>query len=146
MSIYIDLCNKIKAIAEEDTIVQSIRKGVHIDIDKNNPFPMVHFTVNQATPTSTTVVFQVAIFAMALRGHDNVPQSDRFSGSYQEDTNLDEMLDVLNRIYIKLLKIEDPFRITNSPTFEAFYEARMNVVDGWVGTFDIEAELDETIC
>lgn len=146
MSLYLSLCNKIKAIAEEDSVVQSVRKGIHVDIDKSNPFPMVHFTVNQATPTNNTVTFSVAIFAMALRGHDNTPQTNRFNGSYEEDDNLDDMLDVLIRIYLKLLKLEDPFRLSASPTLEAFYESRMNVVDGWVGTFEIEAVLDEAIC
>lgn len=146
MSLYTDLCNNIKAIAEEDAVVQSVRKGIHIDIDKKNPFPMVHFTVNQATPTTSTITFQVAIFAMALRGHDNIPTSDRFKGSYQEDENMDSMLDVITRIYLKLDKIKEPFRVLGTPTLEAFYEDRMNVVDGWVGTFDIEGVLDEPLC
>jgi hypothetical protein len=146
MSLYTDLCDTIKSLAEEDTVVQSVRKGVHIDLDKSNAFPMVHFTVNQATPTESTIVFEVAIFAMALRSHNNVPQTDRFDGSYQEDNNMDAMLDVITRLYMKLLLLEDPFRVTNAPSFEAFYEARMNVVDGWVGIFEIEAPLTTGAC
>lgn len=148
MNLYTALTNKIKELGEEDATIQSVRKGLNIvaDVDKNTPFPSLHIRVIGATPTSTTVTFDVEIFAMSLRGYDKIPQTNRYNGAYNEDSNLDSMLDVLNLLYAKMLKEEDLFRINTQPTFEPFYEAYMNGLDGWMGLFQIEVENDTTIC
>lgn len=148
MNLYTTLTNKLKELAEQDAKVMSVRKGLDIvaDLDKNTPFPSVHLRVTRATPTATTMLFDVEIFAMALRGYDNIQQTDRFKGAYNEDKNLDETLDIGNLLYVKILKEEDLFRINGEPSFEPFYEEYMNGLDGWVGTFQIELENDATIC
>jgi hypothetical protein len=148
MNLYTTLTDRLKVIAEEDTTVKSVRKGLNLvaDIDKKTCFPSVHIRVVNATPSPTTMLFEVEIFAMALRGFDNVPQTDRFKGAYEEDTNLDAMLDVLSGIHAKILSREDLFRLVGEPSFQPFYDSYMNNIDGWFGSFQIEMENDVDIC
>lgn len=146
MSLYTDLVTSIKTLAEADPLVESVRKGLLIEVDKNIPMPSVHIRVTQATPNTQTMTFTVEIFAMALRGHDSTPKVDRFAGSYNEDTNLDNMLDVVYRMYLKLDKISEQLRVLGTPTFEPFYDSYMNNLDGWLGTFQIEIENDISLC
>jgi hypothetical protein len=148
MNLYTTLTDRLKVIAEEDTTVKSVRKGLNLvaDIDKKTCFPSVHIRVVNATPSPTTMLFEVEIFAMALRGYDNVPQTDRFKGAYEEDTNLDAMLDVLSGIHAKILSREDLFRLIGEPSFQPFYDSYMNNIDGWFGSFQIEMENDVDIC
>ena len=146
MNAYYNVTQKIKDLLLEDEDINTVTKGKDVDIEKKNIFPLAHLNVIDAGFTSTTIDFNVAVFAMDLRNHSNKPTTDKFKGNDNEDDNLNSMLYVLLRLYLKLLKLGDVYMLTNVQRPEPFTEARMNVVDGWVMRFTIEVPIDEAVC
>lgn len=130
-------------IAEED--INTVTKGdiTRIDLNKKNIYPLAHITVNDAGFTTSTLNFGVSVFAMNLRDTRNEPVTDKFIGNDNEDDNLNAMLYVLLRLYLKIEKMGGVFRLNSIQRPEPFTEARNNVVDGWVWRFQIEVDIQD---
>lgn len=145
MNAYYRVTQELKRLLLADEDINTVTKGnpSKMDMNKKNIFPLGHINVINVTPANTTLTFQVAVFAMSLRNTEKKIETDKFIGNDNEDDNLNSMMYVLVKLYLKLLKMGDDFVVTAVQPFEPFTEARGNVMDGWMMLIDVELPIEE---
>lgn len=147
MTAYHDLIDTLYDLLMEDDNISTVTKGGDIDINKNNQFNLAHVNVLNSGFNNAVITFDVAVFAMALRDLNKGVTKDKWTENDNENENLNDMLYVLHRLYLKLNKRDDVIELTNVEPLEPFTEARNNVVDGWVMRFTVSyVENDSSAC
>lgn len=147
MTAYHDLIDTLYDLLMEDDNISTVTKGGDIDMNKNNQFNLAHVNVLNSGFNNAVITFDVAVFAMALRDLNKGVTKDKWTENDNENENLNDMLYVLHRLYLKLNKRDDVIELTNVEPLEPFTEARNNVVDGWVMRFTVSyVENDSSAC
>lgn len=147
MNAYYQVTQKLYTLFLNDQEVNTVDKGdiTMMDINDKNIFPLVHFNVYSAGFTTSTLEFDVNVFAMNLRDQRNGNEADKFIGNDNEDDNLNAMLYVLLRAFLKLQKktFDENLELVSFERPEPFTEKRNNVVDGWTWRFTISIPIEE---
>ncbi|MDG3582043.1 hypothetical protein [Galbibacter pacificus] len=137
---YFQVLKLIKETLEADNLVNTVTQGdiADVDLDKKNIYPLTHIQTGAATLGLQTISFSITVFAMDIRDKRNQTVEEKFVGNDNEIDNMNTMLAILNRLYKAIVKLDNDVAISENPTCEPFYESRMNLLDGWAMTFDIE--------
>lgn len=144
MNGYNDLINTLYDLLIADPDINTVTKGDEIDINKKNDFNLAHINVVDAGFDGSVITFNVAVMAMALRDLVKDPTKDKWGENDNENANLNSMLYVLHRLYLKLKKLNDVIELTEVEPLEPFTEAKNNVVDGWLLRFTVSYIEDES--
>lgn len=135
MNAYYTITQNFKNLFLEDEEVNKVEKGdiTRINLNKKTIFPLVHINVYSAGFSTSTLEFDVNIIAMNLRDSRKQKTTDDFIGNDNEDDNLNAMLMVLLRAYLKLQKktFDDDMELVSFERPEPFREGENNVCDGW---------------
>lgn len=142
---YYEVLRVLKEHLESDSLVNTVTQGniADIDLDKKNIYPLVHIQTGSATLGLQTISFNISVFAMDIRDKVNQPVTEKFNGNDNEIDNLNSMLAVLNRLYKAIAKLDSDIAISENPSCEPFTESRMNLLDGWAMTFDLDIPNNE---
>lgn len=144
MNSYYRLTEKLNELLIEDEDINTVTKGRDIDLNQKDIFGLGHVNVLTATPTTNTVLFSVSIIAADLRNTSKVTTNEKYIGNDNEDDNLNTLMYVLIRLFLRLSKHQVDFRILEDPTLTPFTEAKgANKLDGWEGVFSIEMDLGD---
>ena len=147
MNAYYSVTQSLYTMLLADEEVNTVDKGdiTRMDLDDKTIFPLAHLNVYSAGFTTSTIEFDVSVIAMNLRDMRLDNETDRFIGNDNEDDNLNAMLYVLLRLFLKLEKktAEEDWELTSFDRPEPFTEKRNNVVDGWSFRFTISVPIEE---
>lgn len=140
MQSYYEVLKTIKGILEKNKLVNTVTQGdiASIDLDKKNIYPLTHIQTGTATMGMQVITFSITVFAMDIRDKVNAPNEDKFVGNDNELDNMNTMLAVQNDLFKQLANLDNGIAINQNPTCEPFYESRMNLLDGWAMTFEID--------
>lgn len=141
MNGYSQLLRYFKQIGQP--LVKTITQGDFADIDlsKKNIFSLLHVSIGNASfPSDGVIRFNVQLGCFDIRDINKAIDTDKYYGNDNEIDNLNSTLEVLNRIWLLMLKDFEENNITASenPTLEQMTETRKNLLDGWVMTFDVD--------
>ena len=143
MNAFTELLAYFKQLGEDDVFINTITKGDwdKLDLNKKNIFPLLHILIGNASfPSDGIIRFDVQIGAFDIRDLNKEIETDKFWNQDNEVDNLNETMAVLNRIWLLMLKDFEENNITASenPSLEQFTEAKKNVLDGWIMTFQVD--------
>ena len=143
MNTYSELLRYLKFLGEEDVFVNTITQGDFndVDVDKKNIFPLMHISIGNATfPAHSVIRYSVQIGVFDIRDINKEITTDKFWKQDNEVDNLNETLATINRLWLKMSKDFEDNNITasESPTCEIQTFTRMNTLDGWIITFDVD--------
>lgn len=144
MNQYSELLRYIKTLGEADPFINTITQGnfSRIDLDKGNIFPLLHTTVLSAEfNNGATIVFNVEIVALQQRDTNKKVNTDKFAGNDNEIDNLNEMLAVLNRLWLIMYTDfeEQGFIASENPSLDVIEpETQTNSIEGWRMVFNVE--------
>ena len=144
MNQYSELLRYIKKLGEDDVFVNTITQGnfSRIDLDKGNIFPLLHTTVLSAEfNNGATIVFNVEIAALQQRETNKNINDDKFTSNDNEIDNLNEMLAVLNRLWLIMYNDFESkgFVASENPSLDIIEpETQSNSIEGWRMVFDVE--------
>jgi len=143
MNTYSELLRYLKFLGEEDVFVNTITQGDFndVDVDKKNIFPLMHISIGNATfPAHAVIRYSVQIGVFDIRDINKEITTDKFWKQDNEVDNLNETLATINRLWLKMSKDFEENNITasESPTCEIQTFTRMNTLDGWIITFDVD--------
>lgn len=147
MNAYYTVTQKLYQLFLGDEEVNTVDKGdiTRIDLNKKNIYPLVHLNVYSSGFSTSTIEFDVNVMAMDLRDARNEPETDKFIGNDNEDDNLNAMLYVLLRAFLKLQKktFDDDLELVSFERPEPFTEKKNNTVDGWEWRFTVSLPITE---
>jgi len=152
MNTYSTLLYYIKSLGEADAFVNTITKGDFnkVDIEKKNIFPLMHVSVGNASfPSLSVIRYDVQIGVFDIRDINKEITTDKFWEQDNEVDNLNETMATINRVWIQMMKDFEENNITasESPTLEIAIEDRMNLLDGWIMTFQVDLpNITQSIC
>lgn len=141
MNGYSELLRYFKKIGQP--LVNTITQGdfADVDLNKKNIFSLLHVSIGNASfPSDGVIRFNVQLGCFDIRDLNKAIDTDKYYGNDNEIDNLNSTLEVLNRIWLLMLKDFEEKDITASenPTLEQMTETRKNLLDGWVMTFDVD--------
>ena len=140
---YSELLYYFKELGEDDPFINTITQGDfdRLDLDKGNIFPILHIEVIAGSFTNVqTVVLYVEIASLQKRDTTNDERTDKCWKQENEVDNMNEMLAVLNRIWVIAFRDCDDrgFRATEDPTLEIIDpRTTTNNIEGWVLSFSL---------
>jgi hypothetical protein len=143
MNQYSTLLNYLQNLAYQDPLVNMVTQGEFQDMDllKAGLFPLVHISIATGSFTNTqTINFDVQVGVFNIRTINKEINTDKFWKNDNAVDNVNECIEVLNRMWGKMYVDFDEHNITASenPTFEILYENRSNILDGVILTFVVE--------
>lgn len=143
MNHFSQLYQYIKTIAEQDSNVNKVIKGLQseVDLDKMIIPPIVNINIVSGSFTNgNTLVFNVELACLAQRDINKEVADDDFLSHDNEIDNLNETHAILNRMWLKMYEDFEKNNITASenPTLQAVVFGTSKLLDGWVLTFDVE--------
>lgn len=150
MKAYTYLIDTLRTAFEEIPLVTSITTGSLDDIDnyKQTLFPLVHIIVNNMSPESNILRFNVTIMAMDVVDISQNETTDRFRGNDNEQEVLNTTSIILIRV-AELLRhgyLNDKLEISGNASCEPFTERFENYLAGWAMTLDIILPNEMSIC
>lgn len=146
MSHYKTIISKIKAVAETDTNVKTVTKGLHFDINKSNEHLILHIEPTAGPFTDGAIGFTFLITAAIKRtGVKNLPQN-AFDSPDSEDDSLDLCHDVLARLILKLQNLEADFDVDDYTDPVPIIQGMNNLVDGWQSSVTISTSNKLELC
>lgn len=133
----------IKTLAEEDSNVNHVIKGLQseIDLDKMIIPPVVNINITSGSFTNgNTLIFNVEVVCLAQRDINKEVRTDDFWEQDNEVDNLNETHAILNRMWLKMYRDFEKNNITASenPNLQAIIFGTAKLLDGWVLNFDVE--------
>lgn len=144
MNAYHAITTEIKNIllAEED--VNTVIPATELDLNKKDIFPVCTIQVVGARPTDNAIQLEVWVEALNIRNHSNQPVTDKWERNHNMHENLNDMLYVLIRLYLQLLKQknEEGYTVELASDFEAIYFKGTTSHDGWIGRFIVTSPLE----
>lgn len=143
MNQYTQLLYYLKSLADADEFVNTVTQGDpdKIDWDKGNIFPLVHIVIDSGSFTNgQTIVFNVSLAALQQRDVNNEVISDKFWKQDNEVDNHNEMLAVLNRMWLTMYRdfSENNITASENPELNKITYAHQNTLDGWELNFEVE--------
>lgn len=150
MKAYTYLIDTLREAFEDIPLVTSITTGSLDDIDnyKQTLFPLVHIIVNNMSPESNILRFNVTIMAMDVVDISQNETTDRFRGNDNEQEVLNTTSIILIRV-AELLRhgyLNDRLEILGTASCEPFTERFENLLAGWAMTLDIILPNEMSIC
>jgi hypothetical protein len=146
MNAYYQITQKFKDLLLADEDINTVIKSLSQESNKKNIYPIARVEVINARPTTTTIIFRVAVVVEDLRNHSDVQVDDKFIENSNEDDNLNAMLFVLYKLYLNILKLGGDFELLSVDPFEPVIGKREHIVDGWAGIFEVEYPMDIAVC
>ena len=148
---FTELLYYIKELAEADPLVNSVRKEGRLNLDtkKDNIYPLVDIFIGSGTfPSAGVVRLNVQIVCVNERITNKEVDGDPFWGQDNEVDNMNECLEIINRIWSTMFRDFKKRKIvaSNSPTITAIYESFGNVLDGWQINFDVDLPNGISLC
>ena len=143
MNTYSELLRYLRFLGEEDAFVNTITQGDFndVDVDKKNIFPLLHISIGNASfPSHSVIRYDVQIGCFDIRDVNKEITTDKFTKQDNEIDNLNETLATINRLWLKMSKDFEDNNITASdaPSCEIHTFVRMNTLDGWILTFQVD--------
>ena len=144
MNQYTEILTYIKTLGEADPFVNTITQGdfSRLDLDKGLIFPLLHITVLGGNfNNGSTVVFNLEIAALQQRDINAEIRTDKFWQQDNEVDNMNEMLAVLNRLWLNMYRdfAENDITASENPNLEIIdASTTINNIEGWKLTFDLE--------
>ena len=143
MNIYSQLLNYIKSLADADKFVNTVTKTGEFDLDtyKGNIFPIFDIFVGAGSfPSNAVIRFNVVLTCIDLRDINKEVVNEKFFENDNEVDNHNEMLAVLNRVWLNMVKDFQDNNITASldPPFDKITYEGKNIYDGWALTFEVD--------
>ena len=144
MNQYSEILTYIKTLGDADPFVNTITQGdfSRLDLDKGLIFPLLHVTVLGGNFTNgSTIVFNVEIAALQQRDINTEVSTDKFWQQDNEVDNMNEMLGVLNRLWLNMFRDFAENDITASedlPLEIIDASTTINNIEGWKLSFDVE--------
>lgn len=141
---YSELLIYIKSLADADPFINTVTQGSFdkLDLDKGNIFPILHIMITGGSFTNgQTIKLNVEILALQQRDINNEERTDKFWGQDNEVDNLNEMLAVLNRMWIAMFSdfVENDIIASEDPTLDIIEpETTTNLIEGWQMVFEVE--------
>jgi len=138
-----ELYNYIKQLAEQDDLINSIRKldFNDIDLDKHTIFPMLNVRiVNGNFTNGNTLNFSIQVGVFDVRDVNKEVRTDNFWEQDNEVDNHNLCIAILNRLWLKMYRDFEDNNITASedPSFELGYFEKAKTLDGVILSFDVE--------
>ncbi|MEM1337271.1 MAG: hypothetical protein AAGF96_05950 [Bacteroidota bacterium] len=147
MNGYYKVVDKLREIAQAEQEVNTVTKCLPSEIDqyKATMFPLVHLSPSNSQFNKKEIQLTFEINALTIRDIDKRVTNDKFIANSNEDDNLNAMLYVLIRIYLRIdyWTVEDDFRVVGTPTIEPVRYEFQNILDGWAMTITIGIPIDE---
>jgi hypothetical protein len=144
LNAYTQLLTYIKQLGEADPFINTITQGnfSRIDLDKGNIFPLLHVTVlGGAFNNGSTIEFNIEVVALQQRDTNKEIRTDKFWEQDNEVDNLNEMLAVLNRLWLNMYRDfqENNISASENPTLDIIEpESQTNSIEGWRMVFNVE--------
>ena len=144
MNQYSQLLTYIKEIGEVDPFVNTITQGDfdRLDLDKGIIYPLLHITILGGNfNNGSTVVFNLEMAALQQRDTNDEVRTDKFWQQDNEVDNMNEMLAVLNRLWLKMFRdfAENDITASENPQLEIIdHKTTTNSIEGWKLVFDVE--------
>ena len=140
MNQYSELLTYIKQIAEQNTYLNTITKGVDIDLNKANIFPLFNIEINSGSLNNGTVTFAVELDCLDIRDINKEIVNDKFWEQDNEVDNHNNTFATLNRLWRIMNRDFNNNNITASdnPTITKITYSDKNLLDGWQMSFDVE--------
>ena len=144
MNQYTQLLTYIKQLGDADPFINTVTQGnfSRIDLDKGNIFPLLHLTVTGASfNNGSTISFSVEVAALQQRDTNKEIVNNKFWEQDNEVDNMNEMLAVLNRMWLNMFQDFQDNNIVASenPTLSIIEpETQTNSIEGWLLSFDVE--------
>tara|TARA_R110002050_G_scaffold300506_2_gene470220 strand:+ start:392 stop:868 length:477 start_codon:yes stop_codon:yes gene_type:complete len=147
MNAYSELLNYIKGLAKQDYYVSTVttRLPDDIDIEKNNIFPIFNISaLDGVFLTDSVVRFNVVLSCVDIRDFNNEDNTDKFYQNDNEVDNHNNTLTTLQGVWVKMNRdfAENNITASDNPTFRQIQHQRLNVVDGWELSFQVEMPMD----
>lgn len=141
MNGYSELLRYFKKIGQP--LVNTITQGDFndVDINKKNIFPLLHVSIGNASFLSDSVIqFNVQIGCFDIRDINKDINDDKYYENDNEIDNLNSTMAILNRIWLLMIRDFEDVNITaiQLPSLEQFTESNMNLLDGWIMTFEVQ--------
>lgn len=150
MKAYTYLIDTLREAFEDIPLVTSITTGSLDDIDnyKQTLFPLVHIIVNNMSPESNILRFNVTIMAMDVVDISQNETTDRFRGNDNEQEVLNTTAIILIRVaeLLRRGELNDRLEILGNASCEPFTERFENLLAGWAMTLDIILPNEMSIC
>jgi len=150
MKAYTYLIDTLREAFEDIPLVTSITTGSLDDIDnyKQTLFPLVHIIVNNMSPESNILRFNVTIMAMDVVDISQSETTDRFRGNDNEQEVLNTTAIILIRVaeLLRRGELNDRLEILGNASCEPFTERFENLLAGWAMTLDIILPNEMSIC
>jgi len=150
MKAYTYLIDTLREAFEDIPLVTSITTGSLDDIDnyKQTLFPLVHIIVNNMSPESNILRFNVTIMAMDVVDISQSETTDRFRGNDNEQEVLNTTSIILIRVaeLLRRGELNDRLEIVGNASCEPFTERFENLLAGWAMTLDIILPNEMSIC
>ncbi len=138
MSAYQSTIDELYRLLDEDTYINTVRKGEWIDVEKKNVYPYSHINIIDVGLAQGVREFGCAVTIMDLRDTVKNTLKDKWGENDNENENLDETLAAFERFYLKLKSQSSVLQLKSFERLEAFTERHMNVADGWIWRFNVE--------
>ena len=144
MNQYTQILTYIKTLGEADPFINTITQGdfEDVDLDKGLVFPLLHVTIDGGNFTNgQTIIFNVEIASLQQRNTNNEIRTDKFWQQDNEVDNMNEMLAVLNRLWMNMHRdfAENNITALEQPTFDKIKEPETtNNIEGWLLRMEIE--------
>jgi hypothetical protein len=150
MKAYTYLIDTLREAFEDIPLVTSVTTGSLDDIDnyKQTLFPLVHIIVNNMSPESNILRFNVTIMAMDIVDISQSETTDRFRGNDNEQEVLNTTSIILIRVaeLLRRGELNDRLEILGNASCEPFTERFENLLAGWAMTLDIILPNEMSIC
>ena len=150
MKAYTYLIDTLREAFEDIPLVTSVTTGALDDIDnyKQTLFPLVHIIVNNMSPESNILRFNVTIMAMDVVDISQNETIDRFRGNDNEQEVLNTTAIILIRVaeLLRRGELNDRLEILGNASCEPFTERFENLLAGWAMTLDIILPNEMSIC
>src|SRR5690349_14276946 len=105
MNGYSELLRYFKKIGQP--LVKTITQGdfADVDLNKKNIFSLLHVSIGNASfPSDGVIRFNVQLGCFDIRDINKAIDTDKYYGNDNEIDNLNSTLEVLNRIWLLMLK------------------------------------------
>jgi hypothetical protein len=111
-----------------------------IDQKKKNIFPMLNVLITGGGfPSDGTILFNVTLTCLDIRDINKEVNTDDYWNNDNEVDNINFCLQVINRIWLQMLKdfADNNITASENPTFEIGTLMHANLLDGVTINFDV---------
>ena len=140
MQTFYNILDKIKTLLIADDFVNTVTKGMKVDIDnlKQTMFPVSHIQLNDTTLEGNTWRFNITTYHLDIVDFSKDTVTDKFIGNDNEDDIMNTQLAVFARLHALLVKGSDnDYLLDGDPVCIPVSSILDNGLSGWECTFDV---------